>query len=61
MKMKIRASKCLNFHGARKYFGKQVTMHEVIKFGQNNWKKFHKIPMSRGWRVFKIREANEDE
>ena len=59
--IKIRASKFLNSHGAREYFGRPVTMHEIIKFGQNNWKKFHRIPMSRGWRILKIREENEDE
>lgn len=59
--MKVRASKCLNFHGARKYFGMPMTMHLVIKFGQNNWKKFHGIPMSRGWRVLKIRKVKENE
>lgn len=61
MKVKIRASKLLDFHGARKYFGRLITTHEAAKFSRNNWKKFHKIPMARGWRVFKIREANEDE
>ena len=59
--MKIRTSKFLNSNEARKYFGRPVTMHEIIKFGQNNWKKFHKIPMSRGWRILKIREENKDE
>ena len=60
--MKIRASKFLDSHGAaRKYFGRPVTLHEIIKFGQNNWKKFHRIPMSRGWRILKIREENENE
>ena len=58
--MKIRASKFLNSHGAMKYFGRPVTMHETVKFGQNNWKKFHKIPMSRGWRVLKIREEKKN-
>lgn len=53
--MKVRASKCLDSsNGARKYFGRPVTIHEIIKFGQNNWKKFHGIHMTRGWRVFKI-------
>lgn len=61
LKVTVRASKFLNFNGARKYFGRPVTMHEIIKFGQNNWKKFHGIPMSRGWRVLKFREENEDE
>ena len=59
--MKVRVSKCLDSNGARKYFGRSVTLHEIIKFGQNNWKKFHKIPMSRGWRILKIRKENENE
>ena len=62
--MKIRASKFLDFYGARKYFGSNMTIHKVVKFTRNNWKKFHGIPMNRGWRVFKIRcdegEENND-
>ena len=50
--MKIRASKLLDFYGARKYFGSHMTIHKVVKFTRNNWKKFHGIPMNRGWRVF---------
>lgn len=53
--MKIRASKLLDFYGARKYFGSHVTIRKVVKFKRNNWKKFHGIPMNRGWRVFEIR------
>lgn len=59
--MKIRASKLLDFYGARKYFGSHMTIHKVVKFTRNNWKKFHGIPMNRGWRVFKIRgDEGED-
>ena len=58
--MKVRASKLLDFHGARKYFGRPVTMHECLNFSRNNYKKFHGIPMARGWCVFKFREENDN-
>ena len=59
--MKIRASKLLDFYGARKYFVSHVTIRKVVKFTRNNWKKFHGIPMNRGWRVFKIRGDEGEE
>lgn len=59
--MKIRASKLLDFHGAKKYFGSPMTMHKVVKFTRNNWKKFHGIHMTRGWRCFKIRDDEGEE
>lgn len=56
----MRASKLLDFHGAIKHFGRPVFMHEVVKFSQNNWKKFHGIHMARGWCVFKFQEEEND-
>lgn len=62
LKAKVRASKLIDCHGAMKYFCYiPLTMREVVNFSQNNWKKFHGIPMTRGWRVLKFREENEDE
>ena len=61
LKAKVRASKLIDYYGAEKYFGIPLTLREIVNFSQNNWKKFHGIHMTRGWRILKFREENENE